>query len=167
MIKYIKIFYVLVIFSRILSAQNGQKIFPVSPYVDSSQLNVPWPKHSFYKIPWRAYLETVPGINFLNGIGFNYTIPERANQDVLVRMLAESGFKRARIEISWCCINWEETGLRKDCEKIFLRELAACKKYNIRPLILLNAHHGYPCPAMEFRKKVVKDAPSGSRKLVL
>ncbi len=39
------------------------------PYVDPSQLDVPFGRHDHYKQPWRAYLETRSADSFLNGMG--------------------------------------------------------------------------------------------------
>ncbi len=61
------------------------------PYTDPAQLEVPWPKHSFYKQPWRAFLETRSGYDFLRGIGVNYHVP--GNDPLAVRLLAEAGFQ--------------------------------------------------------------------------
>lgn len=57
--------------------------FPVEPYTDPGQLNVQWPKHSHYKQPWRGFLETRSGYDFLRGIGINYHVP--GNDAVAVR----------------------------------------------------------------------------------
>jgi hypothetical protein len=46
-----------------------------SPYVDPTQLDCPWPKMSHYKQPWRGYLETRSGYEFLGGLGVNLHIP--------------------------------------------------------------------------------------------
>ncbi len=133
--------------------------YPVRPYIDPSHLDVPWPGHSFYKIPWRAFLETKSGYDFLQGIGINYNVPE--NEELAIRLLAEAGFKTFRIEIGWGSLSWDEKGLnnQEHIEKI----LALCKKYSIRPTILLNAHHGVPCPTQFFTTKLLADAPKGSR----
>ncbi|MGC8843810.1 MAG: hypothetical protein ACP5QS_07705, partial [bacterium] len=130
-----------------------------SPYIDPSQLDVPWPKHSFYKIPWRAYLETKSGYDFLNGIGINYNVPD--NDALAIRLLAEAGFKTFRIEIGWSSVSWDERGFNN--EERLRKILSFCKEYNIRPTILLNAHHGVPCPVKFFTTKLTSDAPKGSR----
>ncbi|MGQ9463348.1 MAG: hypothetical protein ACUVRR_09900 [Candidatus Fervidibacter sp.] len=133
--------------------------FPIRPYVDPSQLDVPWPKHSHLKIPWRAFLETRSGAEFLQGIGINYNVPE--NHELAIRLLAESGFRTFRIEIGWGNVNWEETGLTNEGK--FRTILGLCKRYGIRPTILLNAHHGVPGPTSFFLRRLVSDAPKGSR----
>lgn len=129
------------------------------PYVDPSQLDVPWPAHSFYKIPWRAFLETKSGYDFLQGIGINYNVPQ--NDELAIRLLREAGFKTFRIEIGWGNVNWDETGFTN--EERLVKILTLCKKYGIRPTILLNAHHGVPCPTRFFSTKLLASAPKGSR----
>ena len=83
--------------------------FPVRPYADPAQLDVPWPKHSYYKQPWRGFLETRSGYDFLRGIGVNYNVP--GNDPLAVRLLAEAGFKTFRIEIGFGSVLWDQTGL--------------------------------------------------------
>src|SRR5262245_56822981 len=51
-----------------LSHSLGAQEQPGTRYVDPSQLDVPWPRHSFVKVPWRAFLETKSGDDFLRGI---------------------------------------------------------------------------------------------------
>ncbi|MFA0748987.1 hypothetical protein [Fervidibacter sp.] len=133
--------------------------FPVRPYVDPSQLDVPWPKHSHLKIPWRAYLETRSGYEFLHGIGVNYNVLQK--YELAIRLLSEAGFKTFRIEIGCSNVNWDETALVN--EERWKEILSLCKRYGIRPTILLNAHHGVPCPHRFFERRLVADAPKGSR----
>ena len=82
---------------------------PQRAYVDPSQLDCPWPKHSDYKQPWRGYLETKPAVDFLAGIGVNWASP--GNDELAVRLLAEAGFKAFRIEIGWGSVKWDESGI--------------------------------------------------------
>ena len=58
------------------------------PYTDPTQLDCPWPQHSFYKQPWRGFLEVRSGEAFLRGIGVNYHSP--GNDELAIR-LATSG----------------------------------------------------------------------------
>ena len=133
--------------------------FPVQPYTDPAQLDVPWPKHSFYRQAWRGFLETRSGADFLNGIGINYNVP--ANDELAVRLLAEAGFTTFRIEIGWGGERWDESGFTG--EDRIGKKLALCKQHGIRPLILLNAHHGVPCPARFFNGNLAADANKGDR----
>lgn len=133
--------------------------YPVSRYIDADQANCPWPKVSHYKQPWRSYLETRSGYDFLHGIGVNLHIPADA-EELAIRLLAETGFKSFRIEIGWGEMNWEETALNS--EERFRRKLALCSKYGIRPTLLINAHQGVPCPTRFFKRRLVADAPKGA-----
>ena len=78
-----------------LAAQEPQP----ARYIDPAQMDVPGPKHSFVKVPWRAFLETKSGDDFLRGVGVNYNVPGKS--DLAVRLLAEAGFKTFRIETGW------------------------------------------------------------------
>ncbi|MCS7187635.1 MAG: hypothetical protein RMK89_11880 [Armatimonadota bacterium] len=153
----------ILILSVVLTALSFARDFTARQYVDPTQLDVPWPKHSHLKLPWRAYLETRSGYEFLRGIGVNYNVPDR--HELAIRLLSEAGFKTFRIEIGWSNVNWDETGLRD--EERWRTILLLCKRYGIRPTILLNAHHGVPCPHKFFERKVVADAPKGSRTIKL
>ncbi len=157
--KWQAVFALVVAFLSIAAVQE----YPVRPYVDPSQLDVPWPKHSHLKLPWRAYLETRSGYEFLQGVGVNYNVPD--NHEVAVRLLKEAGVKTFRIEIGWSNVNWDETTLNN--EERWLAVLHLCRRYGIRPTILLNAHHGVPCPHKFFERTVLTDAPEGSRSVRL
>jgi len=135
----------------------------VAPYVDSAQLDVPWPKHSHYKQPWRAFLETKSGRDFLDGVGVAYNVGR--NDDLAMRLLAETGFRAIRIELGWGSVAWDET--RLNGEERFRRLLEQCKKHSIRPTLLLNAHQGVPCPTRFFSARLAADAPKGARKVTL
>ncbi len=124
------------------AAAAGQE-FPVRPYADPAQLDVPWPKHSFYKQPWRGFVETRSGYDFLHGIGVNYHVP--GNDPLAVRLLAEAGFKTFRIEIGFGSVAWDEKGLAN--AEPMRKLLVLCKHYGIRPTMLLNAHQGAALPA--------------------
>jgi len=137
--------------------------FPVRPYVDPTQLDVPWPKHSHYKQPWRAFLETRSGHDFLRGLGINYNVTE--NDEVAIRLLSQAGFRSFRIEVPWANMRWDESGFTH--EKQLRLVLEQCRRLGIRPTLLLNAHHGAPGPVRFFDRKLAADAPKGSRTIVL
>lgn len=132
----------------------------VEPYADPAQLNCPSPKHSFYLEPWRGFVETRAAEVLVNGIGINYNVPPLAD-DWAARVLAESGFKSFRIEVGWGSVSWDETHLNDEKRLRHLLEL--CKRYRVRPNLLLNANHGVPCPVEFFDKRLGEDAPAGSR----
>jgi hypothetical protein len=142
---------------------GGAQKSAVQPYTDPGQLDVPWPKHSHYKQPWRGFLETRSGYDFLHGIGVNYNVP--GNDELAVRLLAEAGFKTFRIEIGFGSMRWDQKGL-SNADRM-QRLLGLCKQYEIRPTFLLNAHQGVPCPTQFFTKKLVEDTPAGRRTIKL
>ncbi|MCY2988598.1 MAG: hypothetical protein NTY19_12130 [Planctomycetota bacterium] len=136
---------------------------PTRPYVDPSQLECLWPKHSDYKQPWRGYLETKPAVDFLAGIGVNWASP--GNDELAVRLLAQAGFKAFRIEIGWGSVKWDESGVNNHDR--LLKLLKMCQQHGIRPTMLLNAHQGVPCPTKFFERRLAADAPKGSRAVKL
>ena len=83
-----------------------------------------------------GFLETRRGYDFVRGIGINYNVP--GNDDLAVRLLAESGFKCFRIEIGWSSVEWDEQHLSNEAR--WRHVLALCKEYGIRPVLLLNAN---------------------------
>ncbi len=142
----------------------GAEEFPVAPYVDPRQLDCPWPKMSHYLQPWRGYLETRSGDDFLRGLGVNLQIPG-GTEEPAIRLLAESGLRTFRIEVGWGEMNWDETQLNNEAQ--LRRRLALCTRYGIRPTILINAHQGVPCPMRGFQRRLVAAAPAGSTTVTL
>ncbi len=121
---------------------------------------------SHYIQPWRGYLETMPASQFINGVGvgLNIHIDDGEDADLIVQHLARNGVKLSRIEIGWGSVNWDETAINSDGAGELVR---ACSKWHVRPVILLNAHHGGPCPIRYFERVVTVAAPVGSRTVTL
>jgi hypothetical protein len=136
---------------------------PRGRYVDASQLDVPFPKHSFVRIPWRGFLETKSGHDFLQGIGINYNAPGQS--ELAIRLLSEAGFKAFRIETGWGSLRWDESGISGEERLAWL--FGQCRARGIRPTLLLNAHHGVPGPQRSTERKLAADAPKGSRRVRL
>lgn len=134
-----------------------------APYVDPGQLDCPWPKHSFYKQPWRSFLEVRSGADFLRGIGVNYH--SRGNDEVALRLLAETGVRAYRYEIGWGSVAWDEAKINGGDKH--LKVLQLMKQYDGRPTLLLNAHHGAPCPMQSFQRKLAGPAAKGARSVRL
>lgn len=142
--------------------------FPVKPYISRKEQLEPLfndPAQSFYLQPWRGFLETNPASQFLAGIGINYNLPDNADDAAVLGLLVASGFKAIRLEISWDKVPWEEDRLNNQDRLNTI--LGLCKKYNITPLILLNANQGAPCPYQSYKREVVAGANKGSRSLTL
>lgn len=139
--------------------------YSVIPYVDASQLDdlPPWAL-SHYKQPWRAWLDAVPGVQFREGLGINYQVP--TYHDAVIRMLAEHGFRTIRLEIGGSNLDWDMR-LRADRRAFYDAILTACRRCEVRPLILLNNHQGVPCPVKWLWRKVVTGAEPGERTVQL
>jgi hypothetical protein len=151
-----------VLFTLVSSAIAAEE-HAVAPYVDPSQLDVPFGKHSDYRQPWRAFLETRNGAEFLRGIGANYNAHD--NDELAMRLLAEMGVRTLRIEFGWGGVNWDESGFSN--QKRYQKILELCASHHIRPTILLNANQGVPCPIRFFTRKLAADAPAGATSIRL
>ena len=125
------------------------------------QTSVPFGYHSHWIQPWRGYLETVPASQFLNGIGVVLKSPD---QDLVCQMLARHGMKITRIEIGWGNVSYTQGTITNPEATAALQ---ACAKWGLRPIILLNANQGLPCPAALFNAIAAKGAAAGSTTLSL
>ena len=136
----------------------------VAPYDRTAQLTgVPFGAHSHWFHPWRAYQETVPASTFLDGTGINFDVdnmPGDVDVDLIVRMLAQHGLRHLRLEIGWGQLDY---GTQSHfVHAVVLRQiLGAARRYGMRPLILLNAHQGIPCPLLRFARTLAAPARAG------
>lgn len=129
-------------------------------YTDPEQFTkIPFGSHSHWAQPWRAYLETMPATTFLNGTGINLNL-DGQNPDLIAEMLSRHGIHHARIEIGWGNINQDDETQLNNAVSIG-DTLRACKKFGLRPLILLNAHQGVPCPLVSVSRHVTTAAHKG------
>jgi hypothetical protein len=136
--------------------------------VDPTQLDMPWPKHSHYKQPWRAWLETVPATRLRTGVGINYNWDrDRASDAVELELLAQAGISRIRVEIGWTTIDYDTLDLTDAARAKLNSIVRGARAAGIRPLILLNAHHGGPGPHRPLTRTVRTSAAAGSRSLQL
>ena len=78
----------------------------------------------------------------------------------------KNGIKHARIEIGWGNLNYADETILNNSKDAATR-LLACKATGIRPLILLNGHHGAPCPMTSFARTVTADVPAGAGEVFL
>jgi hypothetical protein len=137
-----------------------------SPYTDPQyQTKVPFGSHSHYVQPWRATLETVPARQFLNALGVVLDVQDGQHMDLIVQMLARHGIKNTRLEIGWGNLRYEDESLR--LSDAMVTTLRACKRWGIRPLILLNGNSGVPCPCKLFDRAVTAAAKKGDRTVTL
>lgn len=134
-----------------------------TPYTNPEHFTrVPFGAHSHWLQPWRAYSETVPATTFLQGIGIQWNLSNSVNDELVAQMVSRKGIARARVEMTWNHIDFnDETQIIPNSAEHFRSELLALKKHGIRPLILVNAHHGQPCPTKFVERLIVANARSG------
>jgi hypothetical protein len=136
-------------------------------YTDASYLTAfDFGQHSHWRQPWRSVLETVAAHQFLDGIGIGFPAGGDLAPDLVARMLSKNGIRNVRIEIGWGAVNAENESVLNNAEQLS-EVLAACKRWKLRPLILLNLNQGVPAPLKMFDHTVTQDAPKGSRELHL
>jgi hypothetical protein len=154
---------------------------PVEEYVPSilgtytnprQQTDVPFGAFSFWHQPWRAYMDTWPVSWLLNSTGVMFFSSSSrvtlAQTNALAEHLAKNGFKQARVEVGWCSFSYDDPsklipGNKQNLDNI----LAALENYGIRPLFLLNANQGVPCPVKWIMVQLMEDASQGARQVQL
>lgn len=135
------------------------------PYVVPGQLDLPSPEWSVLKQPWRAYAQTVPAMNYLQGLGVMWGgIPAGKDPEWLAGVLHDAGFSRIRYELSWGAVGWDETKLESDRQADLVKVMSALRSHGLRPLILLNAHHLRPCPMQGIQTLTLKRAVAAGEK---
>lgn len=133
------------------------------PYEDPIQAEVPFGRRTWYLAPWRAYMDTRPASQFLNCVGITMNA-DGVEGEAAAEVLGEAGFRHARIEWGWSSLTWDGAMGDVDARR---NQVACLKRNGLRPLILLNAHHGQPCPVHRHRVTVAHDAAAGAREIVL
>jgi hypothetical protein len=138
-----------------------------NPITSHQQTWLGFGDRSHWLQPWRAYLDTRPATVLRDAIGINIDNTVKASEaPALARLLAASGFKRARYEIGWGSIDYDDPSRLRNLTDV-RTTLTALRDNGIRPLILLNSHHGIPCPTKFFDAQVTLSAPRGSRQLTI
>jgi hypothetical protein len=135
--------------------------------IDPKQLTrVSFGSYSHWLQPWRGYLETMPAAHFLDGLGIVLNTHRGEDAGQILRMCAKNGIKHARVELGWGNLDYDDETKIHNAKDAAAR-LLACKAAGIRPLILLNGHHGAPCPLKNFERAVAADAEAGAREVVI
>lgn len=138
----------------------------LEPYPDpAQQLALRFGERSYWHQPWRAYVDTQPASRLLEGIGINLNVPPE-QADAVCRHLAANGFRRVRVEVGWGSFRYDEPSLLANPEA-FATTVGACMRYGLRPLFLLNGHHGYPCPIRPARLRLREPAEAGATEITL
>jgi hypothetical protein len=133
----------------------------ITNYTDPTQA-LKWGNRSHWKQPWRSYLDTVSATTLLKSVGINFNVlPKWAASTA--RLLADSGFRRARIEVGWGTLDYDDPSRMNEVDRQSLvTKLTALRDNGIRPLILLNANHGKPCPTKPDTVTLTTPAPAGA-----
>jgi hypothetical protein len=126
---------------------------------------LPFGTRSHWLQPWQAYAETRPTSVFLDGLGLVLNITDE-NPDLVFDMAARIGFRHARIEIGWGDFRADDETRPKEVERL-TRLLRSTKRWGLRPLLLLNAHHAGPVPLVRRSVVVTAPAPAGARSVHL
>ncbi len=138
------------------------------PYVDYVYQNIPFGRISFYLLPWRSYLDTWPGRRHREVGGFNWYLLPEAESAATLKVLAEAGFRNGRIEIGWGSYRFDDDSLiDPGLRERLAMTLRQFRENGIRPLILLNANAGAPCPMRGRTAELLEPAPAGARQLKL
>jgi hypothetical protein len=106
-------------------------------------------------------METLPASTLTNSVGINFNVAP-ADAGPAAHLLAESGFKRARIEVGWSAMSYAHPAQLQEPAALEAL-LHALKEAGIRPLILLNANDRDPGPSETFNARVTQAAPVGAR----
>jgi Secretion system C-terminal sorting domain len=140
-------------------------------YIDASYFTkINFGSRSHWAQPWRAYQETVPAHQFLNGVGIggpSVDIDGFFNYDLFFEHLSKCGYTNYRIEIGWGNVLYDdETKLGNKADR-YAEIIRAGKKWNMRPVLLANCNSGVPCPLIFFERTVTNAASAGATKLTL
>ncbi len=135
-------------------------------YSDSTYLTaLPWGSRSHWIQPWRAYVDTWPSERLVDSIGVNYRPDaDLLSVDSIFKHLAKNGFKYVRLEFGWNSISWDDP-TRLTFQDKFDKIVNACKNSGLRPLFLLNSHHGIPCPSKQYKVKLTQAASKGDTQI--
>src|SRR5260370_6584765 len=94
------------------------------------------------------------------GIQFDVDDTEAA---ATARVLGAAGVRRARLEIPWTIMSYDDPSRLTDAAAQSVRtRLLALQANGIRPLILLNGNQGLPCPVQHLRVQAPDPALKGS-----
>lgn len=132
-----------------------------NPIDRTLQTALPFGLRSHWLQPWRAYLDTQPASMLRNAVGINFNVPP-GSAATTARLLAASGFRRARLEIGWGAMSYSAPTQLADPASVDTL-LRALKAAGIRPLILLNANADDPGPSLTFIGHLTRPAAAGSR----
>lgn len=137
------------------------------PYVDPLQQEIPFGQRSYYLAPWRAYMDTWPAARLQQFLGVAAHTPGKL-MAATAQVLAEAGFHTVRIEIGWGSFRYEDPArLQPGAEADLKLTFAALRQFGLRPLLLLNANSGAPCPWRSYTVQLQAPAVAGAREITI
>ena len=149
-----------------LSSDGETRGATLSPPIDARQQTaVGWRERSHWLQPWRGYLDTPPATRLRDAIGINFDV-EPGEAEPTARLLSASGFTRARVEVSWDRLSYDNPSVLSEPARL-RTTLDALRRHHIRPLILLNANHNAPGPTRAGIVELAAPAPAGTREVRL
>ncbi|HEY4896466.1 MAG TPA: hypothetical protein VII01_10285 [Solirubrobacteraceae bacterium] len=122
--------------------------------------DVPFGRTSFWIQPWRAYLDTWPAARLRDAMGINFNVAT-PRADAVAHLLHDSGFGLARMEIEWSALSYSDPAHFVK-EASILSRFRALRRWGLRPLLVLNANSGGPCPARSIALHTIAPAVAGS-----
>ncbi len=136
--------------------------------IDSRFLTeLPFSARSFWIQPWRAYLDTWPASRLLEAVGVDFPINAALAEDD-AQLLQDSGYKLARMGISWHAISYSDpTSFSANHLGNIVTRLTALHKHGLRPLIVLDANSGAPAPLEHVTLETLEAAPAGAQTVKL
>lgn len=145
----------------------GETAALTEPYENPVHQAVPFGRHSYFLAPWRSYMDTWPAMRYHETLGI--TMNTYLHQvEPAAAVLAEAGIRQARVEFGWNSVRFDRPDTLTDAAaQRFAATLRALRKHGIRPLLLLNANSGAPCPHRDVAVALLKDASPGDRILLL
>ncbi len=140
---------------------------PFKVYADPDLLSrLPFGSRSHWLQPWRAVTKTVPASLLTQSVGAVVEDVTKPYHPAAVETLARHGIRLLRLEIGWGEVDFS-TETRLLNEGSVRRLLFACRRARIRPLILLNAHHGQPTPFQRTEARLVNPVTAGDRSVLV
>ncbi|MCK6491599.1 MAG: hypothetical protein L6R48_25395, partial [Planctomycetes bacterium] len=133
------------------------------PYEDPRQAEIPFGRHSYHLAPWRGYMDTWPVAQVLECMAAN--AGRSQHPEAVVQVLADHGVRSLRLELPWSGLAWGNDGFNEPERPG--RWLRACRAHGLRPLVLLNSHHGVPGPTRFRDLRLAAPAAKGARQVRL
>ena len=152
-------------FSGPLPPDVGQT---VTDPIDARELyDIPFGRRSFWIQPWRAYLDTWPASRLLDALGIGFPSNPAVAEDT-AQLLHDSGYRLARMGISWNAISFEDPSVfAPNHLAAITTRLTAMRDHGLRPLIVLDANSGGPTPLRGVQLETLADAPLGAQSVKL